>query len=229
MAIREPYIDIQLGNNKYQKINGLQYQYDHGLKQRISGLEENRAFSVQYAYIGLKQALSVTPTVEGDYYLADIPDVLLFQNKELQCYVYVEENDSGVTVYEIDMTIMPRAKPADGQYTPQQIDNYDALIGQVNDLRNDIQDAIDGAEDVTNKLLNSQATVEMLDPDDDPVATVTQTEEGTLFAFQIPKSDVAYATFEVDQEDGCLYMNNPERFVDVSFTVDDNGNLCVEI
>ena len=127
------------------------------------------------------------------------------------------------------MTIMPRTKPADSQYTPQQIENYDALIAEVNDLRNDIQDAIDDAEDVTNKLLNSQATVEMLDPGEDPVATVTQTETSTLFAFQIPKSDVAYATFEVNQEDGCLYMNNSERFVDVSFTVDDNGDLCVEI
>ena len=229
MAIREPYIDVQLGNNKYQKINGVLYQYDHGLKQRIAGLEENRAFSVQYGYLGLKETLSVVPTLEGEFYLADIPDVLLFQNKELQCYVYVEENDSGVTVYEIDMTIMPRTKPADSQYTPQQIENYDALIAEVNDLRNDIQDAIDDAEDVTNKLLNSQATVEMLDPGEDPVATVTQTETSTLFAFQIPKSDVAYATFEVNQEDGCLYMNNSERFVDVSFTVDDNGDLCVEI
>lgn len=32
MAVREPYIDVQLGNNKYQKINGVLYQYDHGLK-----------------------------------------------------------------------------------------------------------------------------------------------------------------------------------------------------
>ena len=93
----------------------------------------------------------------------------------------------------------------------------------------DAEDAAEGAENITNKLLNSHATVEMVDPGEDPVATVTQTETSTLFAFQIPKSDVAYATFEVDQSDGCLYMNNSERFVDVSFTVDDNGDLCVEI
>lgn len=133
---------------------------------------------MQYAYIGLKQALSVTPTVEGDYYLADIPDVLLFQNKELQCYVYVEENDSGVTVYEIDMTIMPRAKPADGQYTPQQIDNYDALIGQVNQLIEQTQELRDGLDEIT----------------DDAIAA---TEE------------ITNTTFEVNQEDGCLYMNKP--------------------
>lgn len=198
---------------------------------------------MQYAYLGLKEALSVVPTLEGEFYLADIPDVLLFQNKELQCYVYVEENDSGVTVYEIDMTIMPRAKPADSQYTPQQIENYDALVDQMNQLIEQTQDlrdgldeitddaiaATEGAEEITNKLLNSQATVEMLDPGEDPVATVTQTETSTLFAFQIPKSDVAYATFEVNQEDGCLYMNNPENFTNIDFMLNDDGELCIEI
>lgn len=180
---------------------------------------------MQYAYIGLAEALSVTPTQSEGFYIADIPDILLFQNKELQCYVYVEDNDSGVTVYELDMTIMPRAKPADSQYTPQQISNYDALVGQMNDLidetealrdgLDDITDAAteatEGAEAITNKLLNSTATVTMLDPGETATAEVQQTSTGTVFSFSLPKTDIsAYVTFYVNMDDGCLYMSTIE-------------------
>lgn len=133
--------------------------------------------------------------------------------------------------------MVPRARPLDTQYTPEQVNGYDALVRQANQLiqQNELLkdgleeitdsaiDATEAAEDITNKLLNAQATIDMLDPGDDPVATVTQTNTSTLFAFQIPKSDVAYATFEVNQSDGCLYMNNPENFADIDFALNDNG------
>jgi len=76
---------------------------------------------------------------------------------------------------------------------------------------------MDEAEAMTNRLMNSSATVEMLDPGEEPTATVTQTQTSTKFDFQIPKSNVAYATFEVDQTDGCLYMYTPTGFDGIDF------------
>jgi len=44
----------------------------------------------------------MVPEWEVDYYAVDIPDVALMQDKTIQAYIYVEEEDSGVTVYQVD-------------------------------------------------------------------------------------------------------------------------------
>lgn len=61
------------------------------------------------------------PYWEEDHWVADIPDVMLTQDKELRCFVYIEEQNSGITVYEINMPIIPRAKPSDHIIDPANV------------------------------------------------------------------------------------------------------------
>lgn len=56
------------------------------------------------------------------------------------CYIYLEDEDSGVTVYEILMPIIRRIKPTAGTYTPEQIDNFTTLLNQLNALIDTIDD-----------------------------------------------------------------------------------------
>lgn len=89
---------------------------------------------------GLKETLTVTPTREGDSYLANVPDVLLLRGENLKCYIYIEENDTGVTVYEIDIPVIPRAKPATSEYTPEKVATFDELVRRLNELIEQVED-----------------------------------------------------------------------------------------
>lgn len=57
--------------------------------------------------------------------MASIPDAVLTQDKDIACYIYLENNDLGITIYEIDIPVIPRAMPGSGNYTPEQTSNYD--------------------------------------------------------------------------------------------------------
>ena len=90
------------------------------------------------------------------------------------------------------------------------------------------QAAAELANEVGNKLSSVDMTVTMLEPAEQPVAEVVQTEDSTTFNLSIPQSRVAYATFEVDPETMELEMHEPDRFTDISFELND-GNLEVVI
>ena len=132
MELRTRYVDVRLDGSLHQTVRGL-YQYDHGLKLRVSGVSGAVAVQMQFSCTGQKSALTTVSTWDddNDVLLADIPDVILMQPNPVYCYFYVEGEDSGVTVYEIVFPLLPRARPQDGSYTPAQIDNYDQLMAEL--------------------------------------------------------------------------------------------------
>ena len=69
----------------------------------------------------------------------------------------------------------------------------------------------------------------MLSPSDEPSATVSQTSTSTLFSLGIPTSNLAYATFDVDTNTGCLIMHSPDGFNDIGFELSPEGELFVVI
>ena len=89
---------------------------------------------MQFGYRDGKEAIPVLSTQEDDMVIADIPDALLMQSRELVCYIYLEEEGSGLTIYEIVMPIVPRIKPGENVYTPKQINNFDTLVSYFNTL-----------------------------------------------------------------------------------------------
>lgn len=96
---------------------------------------------------------------------------------------------------------------------------------------NAIKEANYAAEDARNaaeKIGNINVDVEMLSPDAEASAAVTERETGMDILLKIPKSNVAYATFYVD--DGMyLIMNTPSGFDGISFQLNADGDLEVEI
>lgn len=91
------------------------------------------------------------------------------------------------------------------------------------------EEATEHAQTVSDRISEVDMTVEMLEPTADPTAEVTQTDHKTTFALGIPKSNIAYGTFEVEQDTMELVLHSPEKFPDIDFSLNDNGMLEVNI
>lgn len=250
MSARNPYIDVYFGTGQCISTTSEVWQYDHGLKLRIHGFASANVPQIQYSNAGLADAMSVASAKESNCIVADIPDVLLTQSKEIQCYAYVENSSSGITVYEIHIPIRPRSKPKDISFTPQQIDSYGKLTSELNAAIDEVKDiksnlgtvtnnaksatsdanaATAEAESILKKLRTINLEVKSLSALSPPSGSVKQTESSTTLSIGIPVSDFAYATFEVDPLDGCLYMNSPDSLKEVTFNLNNNGELCVTV
>ena len=165
--MRNPFIDVKFGNGQTIQTVPEVYQYDHGQKLHIYGFSSDDITQIQYSHTGLSNVITVIPTQEEDRITADIPDVLLMQSKEIQCYVYVEKDVSGITVYEIHIPIHPRAKPSDVTFTPGQVDNYgkqvselNKVVDEVSDIKSDLTKVTDDAKEATNQAEDAAANAE---------------------------------------------------------------------
>ena len=144
-SLRNEYVDIFLNGDKQQVLRGI-YQYDHGLKLRVHGQPTAGAWQMQYGYVGNRESVTTFTTLEDGTVVAPVPDILLMQPNDLVCYIYLEDEEYGVTVYEIQMPITPRIKPADGTYTPEQIDTFDQLAAELQALIDQMPDIATVAE-----------------------------------------------------------------------------------
>lgn len=88
--------------------------------------------------------------------------------------------------------------------------------------------AADKANTAANRLSSVALDVTMLPPSSDPTAKVTQTATQTTFELGIPTSNLAYATFEVEDNTMELLMHSPDGFGDISFQLN-NGVLEVSV
>lgn len=157
MATRERYVDVQLGNSICVKLPPV-YQYDHGLQLRLSGLPTDSAIpQVHFSCVGTKEAFTVFPSIEEEIYVVEVPDVLLMQQNQLQCYVYTERLDSGVTIYELDIPIIPRARPKDISYTPEQEENYNRLLALANGQMDEAEGYVSAAGESASSAAGSAA------------------------------------------------------------------------
>ena len=79
------------------------------------------------------------------------------------------------------------------------------------------------------KFNDLQIKVESLPATSEPTGSISQTDNSTTFNIGIPVSNFAYATFEVNPDDGCLYMKAPDSLTAVTFHLDYDGELCVSV
>lgn len=89
-------------------------------------------------------------------------------------------------------------------------------------------DAADSATELSNKFSEVEFTVESLPANSEPTASVEQTETKTSFHLGVPTSNLAYSTFHVDDEMN-LIMTSPETLADVTFALNENAELEVQI
>lgn len=51
-----PYIDVNLGGNAAKLSVQPIYQYDHGRKLRLQGLDTTKSIMIQYAFYGMTES-----------------------------------------------------------------------------------------------------------------------------------------------------------------------------
>lgn len=136
------------------------------MKLRLYGLTQRDIFTVHFSYAGIKEAAKTMPYWDEDHWVAEIPDVMLIQNKELRCYVYLEESNSGITGYEISLPIIPRAKPSDYILDPANIFMgvgeliEKAYAAEILDNSAEVVQAAHDAEDALAEVIRLEATTQ---------------------------------------------------------------------
>ena len=104
----------------------------------------------------------------------------------------------------------------------------DAAAGRADGATRDAQDATGEARALTDRFSQVDVRYEVLPPSSDPWAGIEQSEKSTTFRFGLPTSNLAYSTFEVDN-DMQLMMTSPDGFSDIGFELTDDGDLEVVI
>lgn len=114
---------------------------------------------------------------------------MLMQDKDLIVYVYVEDESTGKTVGEIRIPIIARPKPS-SLYTPEQINNYSTVMGDLEGALEQVEDLADRAEDLiplAETWANATATAFELEAGSEPTVTYDFDGEGNrTIAFGIP-------------------------------------------
>lgn len=142
------YVDVVFDRD-YKQVAPSVYRYDHGIALRVRGVPTNVAWQCHFSCRGNDHSVPVVATVEDNAVIGIVPDVILMQPREVICYLYYEDENFGRTVYEIFIPVQGRARPANGSYTPQQIDAYDTLVATLQSLINEMPDVATLAETKT--------------------------------------------------------------------------------
>ena len=104
------------------------FQWDLNRKIKIVGKEE--VDEVHFSHIGDEEALVVKPIKENNILIANIPNILLQENKDI--FVYLVSKDK--TLKETFFTVGRREKPTDYLYTEIDILNYSSLEKRLAEL-----------------------------------------------------------------------------------------------
>lgn len=88
MGYRSNIIDVDVGSNSVVTIERGIYQFDHGMKLRIAGIETSDAIEVHYAFKGMRHVVTDTPVKDGAIYISSIPDEVLAQPMPVNAYIY---------------------------------------------------------------------------------------------------------------------------------------------
>ncbi len=109
--MKNEYVDVQLGSPETERIvNGI-YQYDKGLKLRLSGLDVARVVQMQFSVDGMKETLTAVAYKVEDKWVAPIPNEALSRGRNVHCYVYITDSATGITIYHIVLAVTRRPKP----------------------------------------------------------------------------------------------------------------------
>lgn len=91
-------------------VHGLR-QWDYGQTLEIHDDTLPAEIEVHFAHVGLREAVVVECSVENGVATAEIPDVLLEQDKPLTAWIYEKDGESGETTKTVTLYIEARAKP----------------------------------------------------------------------------------------------------------------------
>lgn len=113
------------------------HQWDNNQQIVIVGANVSPVPTIHFANILNKTALVVTPIVEGESLIADVPNILLQQPESLKVYIYEQNGEDGHrTRHTILIPVIPRKKPDNYEYegNVEFIKVPDGLIYEDNNL-----------------------------------------------------------------------------------------------
>lgn len=168
------------------------FQWDKGRNLRVRGIPDGSQITVEYSNVHMTETIRPACSVNDGEALSTIPDTLLMLPYNIQCYIVVVDSSSTSTRMCLTIPVIARQKPADYEYTPEQIDGYMELLGKlsvevekVDELKKQIDEASNNAttaaSSATSAAKQAEAAADKLNG----------------------------MTFEIDLSDGCLYLNTP--------------------
>lgn len=107
------FID-QIGNKK-----NFLYQYDVGQSFIIENFEYSTAPKVQFSIKSIKTSPSVNSQLSNGNLTVSIPDMLLTYGEDIIAYLYIQDAIKGAVVETVFISVIPRKRPADYQYTSE--------------------------------------------------------------------------------------------------------------
>lgn len=185
--MRDAYIDVTF--QPEAKIRTLRevYQYDYGVALRIDGLQTKHVLEIHFAHDGQREADVVVPEYVDGFVIAEVPKKQLEQKKDIHCYLYLEDDDSGYTVYEIKLPVRTRIKPARTNYSEDEVDNYDRLIAHLNSVIDEVEDFKEEVAAEVDEIQNMKVVAETLPHTEE--ATADWDAESKTLKLGIPKGE----------------------------------------
>lgn len=86
-------------------------QYDYGQQILISGIPLMGQIEVHFAQRGSDVAYRTEARIEGEQLIAQIPNDMLEENRDIYAYIYIISSNSGRTEYTVRLTVTARARP----------------------------------------------------------------------------------------------------------------------
>lgn len=131
----------QYGNTIYHLT---QWDYNQKLIVDINGFDfsDIPAPIVHFCNINSNDALSVQSIIQENKIVADIPNILLKEPYQITAYLYLMDNNSGKTIYTIEIPVRKRPKPSDYEYEDNvEVVLLSELIQQVKELNENVTNA----------------------------------------------------------------------------------------
>lgn len=125
------------------------YQWNRGVYLNISGVPSTSTVIVQYANEYMTETMNPEIQRVDGVIVSKIPDTLLMLPYAIKCYICVSEDDTSITVMDVCIPIVKRAKPSGYVYTPEELIGFNDLlsrldisIAEVNELKSSIDESV---------------------------------------------------------------------------------------
>ena len=95
------------------------YQYDVGQSFVIENFEYTNAPKVQFSIKSIKTSPSINSQLSDGNLTVSIPDMLLTYGEDIIAYLYIQDAIRGDVIETVFISVIPRKRPADYQYTSE--------------------------------------------------------------------------------------------------------------
>lgn len=166
-----------------------QYQYNHGQKLQFENVDLPANYEVHFS----NSVNGEAKTAIGDSTGVVIPPEYFIPGNTIYAWIYIADEDSGITIRKVEIPISVKAKPIDQPLEPEDESLVEQVVNRLNETIDEIPEAIDAA------LEEAKESGEFDGPKGDPFTYEDFTPE-QLEALTGPKGDsFTYDDFTPEQ------------------------------